>query len=352
MMRPQGIRYLWRREDMSEVMTGESPSSTMLRLLQGAWATQALHVVAVLGIADRLADGPRTAAELAAATDADPDSLYRLLRFLSGLGVFVQEDGAFRLSPIGTLLREDAPGSARERALSYGDYFYRAFGDLLHTVRTGEPAFEHVFGVPAYKFIGDDPDRARSFNRQMQTSAGFASHLPKEYDFSQAKTVVDIAGGNGTLLATLLTAEPHLQGVLFDAPHVVEAARTNLGERGVLDRCRLVAGDFLESIPEGGDVYTLSRILHNWDDTECNQLLANCRDSMRPGAALLVLERLVPEDGSPSVAVAADINMLTIYGGRERTVTEFRTLLDGAGFELTGQRDLPPDSALLIASRR
>ncbi|GAA4629076.1 methyltransferase [Actinoallomurus vinaceus] len=334
-------------------MSTENPSAVMLRLVQGAWVTQSLYAVATLGVADHLTDGPRTSAELAAATGAHADSLHRVLRYLVSLGVFAGDDASgFRLTPVGELLRSDVPGSARDRALMYGTYNYRAFAELLHTVRTGETAFDHVFGMQAYQYIGEHPEIARSFDRQMQTGGSFFAHLAEQYDFSGAQTVVDVAGGNGTLLATLLTAVPELRGILLDAGHVIEAARDNLRTQGVLDRCELVAGSFLDAVPEGGDVYTLSRILHNWDDETCGRILERCHAAMDANATLLVLERLIPEDGSPSVAQASDINMLAVFGGRERTATEFRTLLDKAGFDLSGQRELPPDTAVLVARRR
>jgi hypothetical protein len=334
-------------------MTGESPAAEMLRLLTGAWVTQSVHVAAALGIADRLAGGPADSARLAAATGAHEPSLRRLLRYLVGLGVLAGDDArGFRLTPVGELLRSDVPGSARDRAMAYGTWNYRAFGELLHTMRTGQPGFEHVFGTHPYDHLTRHPEMARSFDRQMQMMAEFFAGVPAVYDFSGARTVVDIAGGNGTLLGTVLAAAPQARGILFDARHVVDAARDGLAERGVLDRCELVGGDFLDAVPAGGDVYMLSRILHNWDDERCLALLANCRAAMRSGATLLIVEHVVAEDDPPVSLLGLDINMLALFGGCERTATEFRDLLDQAGFDLTGQRPLSMDHAVLIARRR
>jgi ubiquinone/menaquinone biosynthesis C-methylase UbiE len=334
-------------------MPDDDPQEAMRRLLQGAWVTQALHATAALGIADRLGEGSATSGQLAAATGAHADSLHRLLRYLAGLGI-VDGDGSggFRLTALGALLRSGVPGSMRDRALSYGGYGYRAFGELLHTIRTGEPAFDHLYGMPAYDYLARRPELARSFDRQMQSGAPFFARVPEVYDFPATATVVDVAGGNGTLLAAVLSATPAARGVLFDVPHVVEAARDRLREEGLLDRCELVGGDFLTSVPSGGDVYVLSRILHNWDDERCQALLTACRRAMDPGAVLLVIELLVPEDGSPAIAVARDMNMMTVFGGRERTWTEFRTLLGSAGFELEDRRALPSGFVLLCARRR
>lgn len=336
-------------------MPEESPSATILQMMQGAWVTQALSVCATLGIAEQLQDGPRTSAELAAATGANADSLHRLLRYLTGLGVFTGDDErGYALTPVGDLLRKEAPGSMHDRALSYGGYNYRAFGELLYTIRTGRPAFDQVFDMPAYEYLATQPELARAFDRQMQTGASFFARVPEAFDFSAASKVVDIAGGNGGLIGAILTAAPQARGVLLDAEHVVAAAEDRLRELGVLDRCELVGGSFFEGVPEDGDVYTLSRILHNWDDDPCLTLLAQCHRAMAPGATLLILERLIPEDGSPGPAVATDINMLTVFGGRERTASQYRALVDKAGFDLdpADQRPLPSDLTMLVAHRR
>src|SRR6266545_2323627 len=279
-------------------MPEESPSSIMLRLVQGAWATQALHVAAALGLADELRDRAATSRELAEATGAHADSLHRLLRYLVTLGVLEGDDtGGFRLTPVGELLRTDVPGSQRERAIAYGTWNYQAFGGLSHTIRTGQTAFDHVFGMPAYDYLARHPDEARSFDRQMQREEAFFAKVPEVYDFSGANTIVDVAGGNGGLLGTILAATPAARGILFDTEHVIAAARDGLRERGLLDRCELAGGNFLESVPSGGDVYVLSRILHNWDDVRCQTLLTNCYKAMEAGAALLILEYLIPDAG-------------------------------------------------------
>jgi O-methyltransferase/methyltransferase family protein len=349
-------------------MPVDSPSSIMLRLLQGAWAVQALHVAAALGLADELGDEAATSGELAAATGAHADSLHRLLHYLVSLGVFTGDDASgYRLTPVGRLLRTDVSGSERERAIAYGTWNYQAFGDLLHSVRTGEPAFEHVFGMSPYDYLAGRPDEARSFDRQMQRGEAFFAEVPEAFDFSGAKTIVDVAGGNGSLLATILDATPTARGVLFDAEHVVAAARDGLHELGVLDRCDLIGGDFLESVPPGGDVYVLSRVLHNWSDARCQTLLTNCHEAMGANGTLLILEHLVPSEvpgdvpgeaeGDVAAAgastLALDINMMALFGGRERTWEEFRSLLATTGFDLHPTRQpLPSNITLLIGRRR
>jgi hypothetical protein len=340
-------------------MPDESPSAIVSRLLQGAWATQALHVAAALGLADELADRAATGGELARATGAHADSLHRLLRYLVTLGVLAgDDDSGYRLTPVGRLLRADVSGSERERALTYGTWNYRAFGGLLHTVRTGEPAFDHVFGMSPYDYLAGHPDEARSFDRQMQRAETFFAKVPEAYDFSGAKTIVDVAGGNGGLLATILAATPGARGILFDAEHVVAAARDGLRERGVLDRCDLVGGNFLESVPSGGDVYVLSRVLHNWDDLHCQTLLTNCHEAMGTGATLLFLEHLIPgetgdDEAARGPALAPSTNTTALFCGGERTWEDFGSLLATAGFELLPTRHpLPSDITLLIGRRR
>lgn len=349
-------------------MPAESPAATMLRMVQGAWTAQALHVAAVLGIADELRGGAATSDQLAAATGAHPESLYRLLRYLASVGVLEQvESDGFRLTPVGRLLRADVPGSERERAIAYGTWNYQAWSGLLHTIRTGEPAFDHVFGMPMYDHLARHPESARHFDRQMQRGEAFFAEVPDAYDFaghSGAPTVVDIAGGNGTLLATILAAAPAARGILFDTSHVVAAARDGLRDRGVLDRCELVAGDYFDSVPAGGDIYVLSRVLHNWDDARCLTLLRNIHAAMSSaapdgrtgpalGATLLVLEHLIPDQdedaGARAPALALDVNMLVLFGGRERTWAEFRTLLGKAGFDLIRRQPLSAGTTLLTA---
>jgi SAM-dependent methyltransferase len=331
----------------------ENPAATMLRLVQGAWTVQALHVVAALGIADELKDGPVRSDQLAATTGTHPEALHRLLRFLTSVGVFAGDDdtGGFRLTPVGELLRSDVPGSERERAIAYGTWNYQAWGDLMHTIRTGETAFDHVFGMRPYDYLAQHPELARRFDRQMQRGEAFFAEVPDAYNFTAAKTIVDIAGGNGTLLSKILAATPTARGILFDASHVVEAARDNLRERGVLDRCAVVGGNFFESVPSGGDVYILSRILHNWRDEDCLVLLRNCREAMPPEATLVILEYVIPDEGDPYPALALDVNMMTVIGGRERSWAEFRTLLGKGGFEALHRRPLQSSGVTLLTAR-
>jgi hypothetical protein len=328
----------------------DSTARTMLELMTGAWTTQALHVAARLGIADHLRDRPRTTSELAALTGADHDALDRLLRYLAGIGILDHEDDAVRLSPHGQLLRTDVPGSMHALALLYGGLFYRSFGALDHAVRTGENAFEHVFGRPPFDYLAEHPEAARTFDLAMAAGESFFAAAAAAVDFAGAGVVVDVGGGAGHLLAHVLTAQAHLRGVLFERPHVLAAARRTLAAHGCLDRCELVAGDFMERIPGGGDVYLLSRILHDWPDEQCRTILDNCRASMQAGGRLLIIERPIPANGAAGLARAWDIHMLVnTSSGRERTHAQYRDLLAATGFELHDRHLLPLDVEVLVA---
>jgi hypothetical protein len=310
---------------------------TLPQLVNSYRISQALHVAAVLGIADELAGGPRSANELAEATSADPDALYRLLRALASIGVLEeQNERRFALTELGDGLRTDAPGSIAGWASFMGrPVFWETWGSLLHSIRTGENAFRHIHGESVWEFRATRPEESAVFDRAMGTQTRVVTGAVLDaYDFGRFGTVVDVGGGNGSLLASLLERYPDMQGVLVDQPHVVANAAEVLGPSRA--RCTVVAGDFFESVPEGGDAYVLKWIIHDWEDAESIAILRNCRAAMHPDAALLVIERdLGPPNEAPE-AKFSDLNMLVNPGGRERTVGEYAELLAQAGLELTG----------------
>lgn len=322
----------------------------MLELLTGAWVTQAIRTAAHLRIADHLADGASTIAELAPLTSADPDLLHRLMRYLATLGILRRHDDRWTLTALGTTLRSDVPGSLRPVALLYGGLFYQSFGALPHALTTGGNPFRHVFGQAPFEYLRDHSDDGRLFQAAMAAGAAFFARLPATIDLSAITTVVDIAGGRGELLSQLLAAAPHLKGILFEQSEVIDAARSTLQERGILHRCDLVAGDFTDALPAEGDLYVLSRVLHDWDDRMCSRILANCRRAMSDDASLLIVERPLPEDGSSSLATAWDLQMLVNNtSGRERTRTEYRRLLQQEGFSFTTEHPLSLDMVALQA---
>ncbi|MEU9337241.1 methyltransferase [Streptomyces sp. NPDC048290] len=332
-----------------------SPAETLLRQLTGAWTTQALATFAHLGIPDAMStETPVAAGPLARRTGTDPESLTRLLRYLAMLGIVTETPDGHRLTPAGALLRSDTPGSLRPLALLYGGPFYESFAALGHTVRTGRTAFDHHFGAHHFDHFARRPDLADLFDRSMAASsrmfAPLAAHpvIAAAAGAASPATVVDIAGGNGELLAHLLPAHPRLHGVLLERPHVIEAARRTLAAARCADRCVFLAGDFGD-VPPDGDVYVLSRVLHDWDDDRCREILRHCARAMPPEADLLIVERLLPTDGSPSLAVSWDLHMMCNVGGRERTAAHYAELLADAGLTLQSHSPLPLDAHVLHA---
>jgi O-methyltransferase domain/Dimerisation domain len=317
-------------------VTSEAPAARLRRLVSGFQLSQALSVAATLGVADLLADGPRTSGDLAHATDSHPDALYRLLRALAAAGVLHEADGRrFSLTELGEPLRSDAPESVHGWAAYVGRPYYRAaWSNLLHTVRTGENAFRHVHGVDPWTFRAERPDESAIFDRAMESSTrGSIAAVLQAYDFGRFGTIVDVGGGNGALLAALLEAHPAMRGVVFDQPHVVEAAAVLLRECGLSDRCRVEGGSFFDAVPPDGDAYVLKHIVHDWEDTDAVAILRTLRGAARPGAAVLVLERELGAPNESPLAKLADLNMLAVPGGRERTEPEYAALFEAAGLE-------------------
>jgi hypothetical protein len=318
-------------------------------LIMGFRLTLLIHVAAKLGLADQLGETPRTAEHLARGVGADPESLKRVLRALASIGIFAETaDGDFISTPLGGLLRTDAPGSLRALAVLYGeDWLWRAYGRLLASVRTGRPGFEDVHGVPFYRFLEMDRAAAATFDEAMAGYSVLESEAILEaYDFSTVHRVVDVGGGHGGLLAALLAAHPHLTGTVLDRESAVSGAVKRFGSSGVGARAAAESGDFFTAVTPGGDLYLLKSVLHNWDDAHATKILRRCREAMPAGSRLLVIERLLPPGNAPSEAKLFDISMLVVLGGRERTESEYRRLLRGAGLEL--RRCVPTRSPLTL----
>jgi hypothetical protein len=300
-------------------------------MVYGLFRTQAVSVAASLGIADVLAQGPASLETIAQTTSSHQRSLGRLMRFLVSEGVFsLEEDGRYGLTALGHLLRGDNPASNRHAAIFYGSpAIWAAWGKLGEVVRTGKSGFELAHGEPLFAYTEKDADLAAIFNNFMAEMArpriGAAG-----YNYAGVKTLVDIGGGDGTTLAAILGSFPALSAVLFDLPAVVARAPAVLDAAGVAGRCRVVAGDFFESVPEGGDAYLLSNILHDWDDDHCARILSNCRAAMPAGSKLVIVEAVVSEEPSPVLLV--DMQMMVVAGGVQRTAAEFHALLEPAGF--------------------
>lgn len=317
--------------------TATDLQAALRQKLRGYMETQLIHVAAQLEVMDILGESAKSSAEVARACSAHVPSVHRLMQGLTHMGLCVQhEDGRFSATPVGRQLRKDVPGSLWNNALLAGELFYLPFGELLHAVKTGKIAFDAAYGAGIFEHMQTRPEVRRHFDQHMvDLSTATAAAVVDAYDFGDARTVVDVAGGAGAVLAGILERHPQMTGSVFEIPQVQERAREFLKTRGVADRAKVVEGDFFTAIPAGADVYILSQILHDWDDERSLQILGNCRRAMSPSSRLLVLEAVMPERvEGPSFAVAADLFMLVLTGGRERTLAEYRTLFASAGFEL------------------
>ncbi|MBA2702839.1 MAG: methyltransferase [Blastocatellia bacterium] len=325
------------------------PPVAMLQMISGFWISRAVYVAAKLGVADHLSDGYRTIDELAAATGTHAPSLYRVLRALASVGVFT-EDGkrGFALTPLAETLRTDVSGSLRAFAtVELGEEHYPAWGELLHSVRTGEIAFDRAFGMPVWEFFEQNPENAKTFNDAMTgMTLAVNDAVLSSYDFSSIGKMIDVGGGHGSLIASILKAHPEMRGILFDAPPVIEGARRRLQDEGIAERCEAIAGDFFESVPGGGDAYILKWIIHDWDEERSITILKNCHRAMAENGRLLLVEAVVPHGSEPHFSKFIDLNMLVMTGGRERTEDEYRKLFEASGFRLT--RIIPTESPMSI----
>lgn len=320
----------------------------MARMITGSWISQMVYVAAKLGLADRLTGAPQTAEELALKTATDARSLYRLLRALASVGVFSENvGGQFRLTPLGECLRSDVPGSQWAMAVMMGEEHYRCWGDLYESVRTGRTAFDRLYGKPIFEYLADHPEQAKVFDAAMTSIHGRETQAMLDaYDLSGIGVLADIGGGNGTNLIGVLDRYPEMHGVLFDLPHVVERAKTNIGAAGLTGRCDVVGGDFFGAIPVEAEAYFLRHIIHDWDDEKAGLILRNIRRGMPPNAKLLVVEHVLPPGDEPSFGKLLDLNMLLLPGGVERTEAEFRWLFEEAGFRLS--RIVPTEGDLSV----
>jgi SAM-dependent methyltransferase len=309
----------------------------MFRLITAYWTSQAVGVAARLGLADALASGPRDVERTAKIVGADSDALFRLLRLLAMVGLVTETSPrTFQLTELGAMLRSDASGSMRSMAaMQTAPGHWLPWGCLIDAVRTGQPVARAALGKEIYAYYAEQPEEAAFFNAAMGSlSAIAAAELMRVYDFSKVGTLADIGGGHGTMLAAILRAHPQLRGILFDLPEVVESARDFLASEGVLPRCKLVPGDFFESVTTGADVHLLKHVVHNWDDPQASRLLRNCQRALPPEGRLLIMEFLVPPDNRPAAAQPMDLNMLVNCGGRERTEGEYGELLSRSGLRL------------------
>ncbi|MBZ4394219.1 acetylserotonin O-methyltransferase [Myxococcus sp. AS-1-15] len=323
------------------------PAQRIVDLGFGFILSGALSTAAELGVADRLVQGPRSAASLAEELGVHAQSLYRVLRLLASVEVFAEDEaGRFSLTPAAEYLRTDAPGSLHSavRMLTQR-IFWAPTGELTQTVRTGQTPFDRIFGKPFFDYLTSDPVQGDIFHQGMSSLSDMENKaIAGSYDFTPLRRVVDVGGGHGGFLIEVLQAAPQVRGVLFDHAHVLSGSR--VARAGLAERCELVEGDFFQSVPAGADAYVLKRILHDWSDETCVTLLRHCRSAMAEGGRVLVVDTVIPPGNGPHGGKVLDVMMLASLPGRERTEEDFRELFAQADLKLS--RILPTPTAMSI----
>ena len=327
----------------------------LLALVNASWMTQAAAVAVQLRLPDLLADEPRSVAALARETQCHEPSLSRLLQALTSLDLLTQSaEGAFALTATGTLLRSDVTGSLAAWTVFCGTRSWKTWSLLIESVRSGQSVRKQERGVDGFAHLEEDPEAALLFNRAMvDLTQPIAARIAQLVDFTGVDRIVDVGGGVGALLITILLAHPGMRGVLFDLSHATRLAAERFAAAGVAERCEFAAGSFFESVPSGADAYLLKSVLHDWDDAHSAQILRNCRVAMAANARLLVIERMAPEHYSSSPhdqgIARSDLNMLVGTGGRERTEAGYRAMVESAGFRVTGLIALPDGCSVMEA---
>jgi SAM-dependent methyltransferase len=329
-----------------------SPAGQVMQVITGYWHSQALYVAAKLELADRLTAGAKSAEALAVETSTHADTLFRLLRALASIGIFRETSPRkFENTPASELLRKDVPGSQWAMAVMMGEEHYAAWGELLYSVQTGKGGFAKVYQQRPFEYLATHPEQAAVFDAAMTSVHGRETGpMIAAYDFSQAKVVADIGGGNGSVIAEVLRTNPHVRGVLYDLPHVVARAKPNLAKAGFAGRCDCIGGDFFREIPAGADVYLFRHIIHDWLDEEVVTILKNCRAAMKPNSRVVLAETIVPAGNEFAFVKWLDLNMLAIPEGRERTEEDYRRLFNAAGLKLTRVIDTPAEIHLIEAA--
>jgi hypothetical protein len=325
-------------EDSFGTIGDEQSRSEVIQMITGYWTSQAIYVAAKLGVADLLKDGPRSCDALANSTETSRRELYRLLRYLASIGVFAELDNAFfELTPLSAYLQSETPSSLQSLIIYYGEETYQPWGSLLHSIKTGETAFNHVHNGGVFQHFAQHPESAAVFNQAMtEYTAQESTAVINAYDFSKFENIVDVGGGQGSFIATILKANDAPKGILFDLPQGIVGAKEHLEQADLLDRCEIVEGDFFESIPSGSDAHVFKNILVNWDDEQCVEILRNCHHAMAENGRLIIVEvSVLSPKNAPSFSKLFDLHMLVMTGGRGRTEAEFQALFTATGFKLS-----------------
>jgi O-methyltransferase domain/Dimerisation domain len=328
-------------------------SQHVFQIALGYIASTALYAAVKLHIADQLADGPRPIADLARATGADEDALYRILRSLASVGIFEETTPrTFTNNARSATMRSGVPGSVHDMALWMCDPFHlRVYADAMHSVMTGQPAIEKTVGMPAFEYFSKDRELSEIFNNAMTMfSTAVIGAALEVYDFSGIDTLVDVAGGHGQVMMSILKKYPSMRGVLSDVDYVIAGAMPRIRAAGLESRLRTETIDFFKAVPGGGDAYIMKHIIHDWDDDRSLTILRNIKKAMKPGGRVILLESVLQPGNAPDFGKLIDLEMLLFPGGRERTEADFRSLFHRAGFELT--RIVPTQSPLSVVEAR
>ena len=309
----------------------------ILQIVNGAYVAGAVSCLAQLGIPDLLENGAKSAEELAAQTGAQPDALYRLMRATACVGVLAEgSDKKFSQTPMSAVLRTNAHPSLRGLAIMTGrEWHQRGWSRLEYCVRTGKQALDDIYGMTIFEYLKHNPEESRIFDNAMTGLSSIdGPAVADAYDFAGVQNIVDVAGGHGLLLATLLGRNPHLKGILYEVPHVLEGAKTG-ALKPYMDRCTLASGDMFSSVPAGADAYIMKHIIHDWPDDACVKILKACRQGVNPGGKLLVVDCVIQLGNDFSLGKFLDLQMLIFPSGRERTEPEFRQLLEASGWKFS-----------------
>jgi hypothetical protein len=328
--------------------TAVPPHAQLIQMGTAAWVSAVVSTAAEVGLADHLGTGSKSADELAGPMKLHAPSLYRFMRTLASLGILAEQEAhRFALTPLGDALRTGAPGSARATLLAFNTALWRGWEEMPYALATGKSGFAKTFGMPLFEYLGQHPGLASHFSEAM---VGFHNAEPpavaKAYDFSGFRTIVDVGGATGNMLAAILSAHAGPHGVLFDLPHVVADAPALLAANRVADRVTVEQGSFFDAVPAGGDCYVLSHVIHDWSEDACLTIIGNCRRAIRPDGRLLIVEMVLPAGDTPHPGKVLDMVMLVFPGGQERTEDEYASLLARAGFRLN--RVVPTASAVSI----
>ena len=326
------------KENHNQRRSKQSPISQLMTYIAGKTYTHVISVAAKLSIADLLADGPKSVEELSIATETQAPSLYRVLRVLDRMGIFSEESpGTFSLTKVSEFLKTDSPFSVKDWAILNGSEWHsRSWMNLLYSVKTGKPSFWNIYGMKGFEYFqSNQEDNEVLSNAMTFFSKGQAMRIVNSYDFSNFRTIVDVGGGHGYLLSLILKNNPSLQGILYELPEVVDGARKTIEKEKLVNRCKIVEGDFFQSVPKGADAYIMKYIIHDWSDDNARTILQNCRETITSKGKLLVIDKVISLKSGLNDEIMGDIEMMILGEGRERTESEFRELFNSAGFKLT-----------------